>query len=447
MANPPQVVVVDDDPAVLREIVLHLADAFYVVAASGTEEALRLFDQFAGGIRVLVTDMRFGEDRHGGLQLARRLRQRGLGTEILFLTGYPQIEDASLCMEVGAFGYVEKCRADTFERLRDLARRANLRWLEKQAPSGDKPRLLVLDDYPDILKELAFFLGRKFQVSCAQTLDEAFDLLDGAGTADPFSVVVTDMQMPGDRRGGLRLAEELRRRTCPPEVIFLTGHPQIEDASLCMQTGAFGYVEKARADTYQRLEELCLSATQKWRQRATPGVETRPPTEPVPLRGAEVAEPAGAAAAKDRAEIFVSYSHEDTRSREDFEDHMAALRKYGKITIWSDAEIKPSYVWREEIEAALRRARVGVALVSKNYIKSDFCTDVELQRFLSAQAEGGLSLVAIIISDCYWEVIPDIRRFQVLPKDRHNNIKPIKSFKDKDAAWASVVKAIADLLA
>jgi hypothetical protein len=124
----------------------------------------------------------------------------------------------------------------------------------------------------------------------------------------------------------------------------------------------------------------------------------------------------------------------------------AALRKYGNITLWSDEQIKPSSAWQEEIEAALSRAQAGVALVSKDYISSDFCTNVELQQFLRARSERGLKLVAVIVADCFWQGITEISRFQVLPKDRNNNIKSIKSFRDRDNAWATVVKAIADLL-
>jgi DNA-binding NarL/FixJ family response regulator len=450
MAETPQIIVVDDEPLVLKQTVLALADDFTVRGASSLEEGLRLFDEAGKDVSVLITDMRLHGERHGGLQLARRLRERKLETEILFLTGYPQIEDASLCMEVGAFGYVEKGRAETYDRLRELAGKALARWLERHdPPPASRPRLLILDDYPAILKELTHFLGRKFQVSGAQTLDEAFDLLQGAAAEELFSVAITDMQLQGDRKGGLRLAEELSRRPDRPEIIFLTGHPQIEDASRCMELGAFGYVEKGRADSYQRLEELCLRAVQKWQQRtgrAAPANASRKSAGP-PCAARPTEPPPEAPAEPPLAEIFVSYSHEDTRYREVFESHMAALRKYGKITIWSDAAIKPSSLWREEIEAAISRARMGVALVSKNYIQSDFCTNVELQEFLRARSERGLKLIAIVVADCYWQGIPDISRFQILPQDRHNMVKPIKSFKDKDAAWASVVKAIADLLA
>src|SRR5262249_19805706 len=152
MADAVQVVVVEDDPEVRKQTVLLLAASFRVAAASSVEEALRLFGVSGTGVPVLVTDMRLQEDRHGGLQLARQLRQRQLATEIIFLTGYPQIEDASLCMEVGAFGYVEKGKADTFTRLGELARKALHRWLEKQGLPAARLRLLVLDDYPAILK-------------------------------------------------------------------------------------------------------------------------------------------------------------------------------------------------------------------------------------------------------------------------------------------------------
>jgi hypothetical protein len=147
-----------------------------------------------------------------------------------------------------------------------------------------------------------------------------------------------------------------------------------------------------------------------------------------------------------RREIFISYSHADTNFKEDLEKHMSPLRRYGEIRLWSDTDIRPSDDWLMEIEAAMVRAQVAVLLVSKHFLSSDFCTNVELERFVEARSERGLKLVAVIVSDCYWQRVPNIARFQVLPKDRKNAVKPIKSARDKDEAWTAVVKAIAKLL-
>jgi CheY-like chemotaxis protein len=145
-------------------------------------------------------------------------------------------------------------------------------------------------------------------------------------------------------------------------------------------------------------------------------------------------------------ELFISYSHSDSRFKDDFEKHMAPLSKYGEIKLWSDTQIRPSEQWLEAIQEAMDRAQVAVMLVSKNYLSSRFCTDVELPRFVEAQAQRGLKLVAVIIKDCYWQSVPAIGQSQVLPLDTANRVKPIQSTRDKDRAWTGVVKAIEAVL-
>jgi TIR domain len=140
--------------------------------------------------------------------------------------------------------------------------------------------------------------------------------------------------------------------------------------------------------------------------------------------------------------IFVSYSHKDAKYKEEFERYMAPLRQYHYIDTWSDEDIPVSSDWRLEIEDAMERAGVAVVLVTSNFLNSNFCMDVELRRFVQARAERGLKLVAVVVSDCYWQAVPDLARYQLLPRRG----TPIKSARNREQAWSKVVKEIGRIL-
>jgi hypothetical protein len=143
-----------------------------------------------------------------------------------------------------------------------------------------------------------------------------------------------------------------------------------------------------------------------------------------------------------RPSIFVSYSRKDAREKKIFDRHMAPLRRYHDIEAWSDEDIPVGSDWWQQIEDAMERAGVAVALVTSNFLASQFCMDVEFRRFLQARAERGLILVAVIVSECLWQAVPDLARYQLLPRDRSS----IKSTRDRERAWSKVVKEIGELL-
>lgn len=130
-----------------------------------------------------------------------------------------------------------------------------------------KPRILILDDDPGILKEVMALLQEDFDVEGVSTLEKARARLSGDEGAEHYSVVVADMRLPGDDEGGLTLARWLRTRISAPEVIILTAYPTFENASKCMQAGAFSYVEKGTSKTFDLLEIACAEASVQWYRR------------------------------------------------------------------------------------------------------------------------------------------------------------------------------------
>jgi two-component system, cell cycle sensor histidine kinase and response regulator CckA len=81
------VLVVEDEPALLKMTGIMLEKSGYRVLAAGTvAEAIRLAEEYAGGIHLLITDVVMPE-MNGG-DLARRLQSLCPGVKILFMSGY-----------------------------------------------------------------------------------------------------------------------------------------------------------------------------------------------------------------------------------------------------------------------------------------------------------------------------------------------------------------------
>src|SRR5262249_3817296 len=74
------------------------------------------------------------------------------------------------------------------------------------------------------------------------------------------------------------------------------------------------------------------------------------------------------------------------------------LIRQNKIVIWDDTHLQPGSKWKEEIQAALARAKVAILLVSPHFLDSDFIAGHELPPLLKAAAERGLVIFQIHIS-------------------------------------------------
>ena len=58
--------------------------------------------------------------------------------------------------------------------------------------------------------------------------------------------------------------------------------------------------------------------------------------------------------------------------------------------VWSDDKIKPGQEWFEEIKNAMNESKVGILLISPDFLASDFINRVEIPKLLAnVQEEGG----------------------------------------------------------
>jgi hypothetical protein len=98
-----------------------------------------------------------------------------------------------------------------------------------------------------------------------------------------------------------------------------------------------------------------------------------------------------------KATVFVSYSHTDQKWLNRLTTMLAPLLRTSPVDIWYDGKIKPSQKWREEIDMALESAKVGLLLVSKHFLASDFIVTNELPYLLNAASRRGVKILWVSV--------------------------------------------------
>jgi hypothetical protein len=125
-----------------------------------------------------------------------------------------------------------------------------------------------------------------------------------------------------------------------------------------------------------------------------------------------------------RDKAFISYSHKDKKQFGEFKTMLAPAIRNGIVEIWDDTRIMPGARWREDIEAALRSARIAVLLVSANFLDSEFIANNELPPLLSAAQKEGVTIFWIYLSSCLYEQT-EIAAYQAA----HDIARPLDSLK------------------
>jgi two-component system response regulator PilR (NtrC family) len=102
-----------------------------------------------------------------------------------------------------------------------------------------QPKVLVIDDEPDLLELLELTLSRMgLDTTCAQSVGEAIRLLD----KEQFDLCLTDMRLPDGE--GLRVVEHITQKALDVPVAVITAFGSAENAVAALKAGAFDYLAK-----------------------------------------------------------------------------------------------------------------------------------------------------------------------------------------------------------
>src|SRR5579885_378218 len=95
--------------------------------------------------------------------------------------------------------------------------------------------------------------------------------------------------------------------------------------------------------------------------------------------------------------LFLSYASEDEIYQQELTKHLSLLQRTGVIKQWHARRITAGSEWKRQIDQHLEEADVIVILVSADFLSSDYCNDVELERSLARHREGSCRVIPVIV--------------------------------------------------
>lgn len=158
--------------------------------------------------------------------------------------------------------------------------------------------------------------------------------------------------------------------------------------------------------------------------------------EPLPIQPESASQPNNRA-----IEIFFSYAHEDEELRNELAKHLKLLERQRVIKAWHDRDITAGDEWEREIEKQLNAAQIILLLISADFMASDFCWSVDLERAMQRHKAGEARVIPIILREVDWKEAP-FGKLQPLPK----NEKPITNWGNRDQAFADIAKSITKIV-
>jgi two-component system, NtrC family, response regulator PilR len=169
------------------------------------------------------------------------------------------------------------------------------------APAAALPRLLVVDDEPDLRTLYELTLVREgYDVECAGSVDEAWAMLGER----PYQLVITDMRLPDG--SGLDLLQRLDQAGRGEKAMVITAYASPENAVEALKAGAYDYLTKpVDLRQFRTVVAAALGRTPAARER------TSDSRAPAPARGAA---PMSASAAAMARLVGESHAMEQVRS-------------------------------------------------------------------------------------------------------------------------------------
>jgi len=141
-----------------------------------------------------------------------------------------------------------------------------------------------------------------------------------------------------------------------------------------------------------------LEAAELGRQRVAVDTEQgKALVEPTPQLN-QTSEPEARGDGRVPLNAFLSYSNEDKKTKEIFQQNLTVMTKEKFITQWHDGLIEPGMRWREEIEENLARMDVFVGLLTNAFINSDFIEKVEIKAARKKLQEQRKDFLFVLIS-------------------------------------------------
>ena len=145
---------------------------------------------------------------------------------------------------------------------------------------------------------------------------------------------------------------------------------------------------------------------------------------------------------KYRTKLFYSYSHKDSKYREDMERTLSLLRDKGLVEDWYDGQIPAGGHISDRVRKRMEESDIFVFLISQNFLASQACKEEWNLAIDLAKGRKAIVRIPIIISECPWRELSDAGEIKALPTDA----KPIRKYKRQEEAWMQIYDGIAEVV-
>ncbi|MBI3734026.1 MAG: tetratricopeptide repeat protein [Chloroflexi bacterium] len=136
-------------------------------------------------------------------------------------------------------------------------------------------------------------------------------------------------------------------------------------------------------------------------------------------------------------EVFYSYSKDDWRLRAKLEKHLSLLRRQRAISDWHYRKIGAGMEWKGQIDSHLNTARIILLLVSADFLASDYCYDIEMQRAMQRHEAKEARVIPVILRPCDWHSAL-FGKLEASPE----NGKPVTQWRNREEAFTNIAQEI-----
>lgn len=95
--------------------------------------------------------------------------------------------------------------------------------------------------------------------------------------------------------------------------------------------------------------------------------------------------------------LFYSYAHEDEELRNQLDKHLRPLQRQGFLSTLYDGDIHAGDDRTKKTYTYLESAQIILLLISADFLASDYCYIVEMQRALERHSTGEARVIPIIL--------------------------------------------------
>jgi len=130
---------------------------------------------------------------------------------------------------------------------------------------------------------------------------------------------------------------------------------------------------------------------------------------------------------KPKKKFFISYAHADKDYFDIIKKELLIHTKRNKNfewEFWFDGEILMGENWEQEIDTALNDCDCSILLLSPAFTASDYCTEIELKRFLERNEQSQCVILPVVLRDFNLSHLEDISEKQFFKAPAKNYNRP-----------------------